>query len=447
MNNFEKGTLLIFTVLILGVLMLLGTYFLTFSLTEFRISESQKTAVQSYYLAEAGVNEAIWKLNNDAGWSANFITPGVCENWEANVNRDPAIFPNGSYEISIKNISCGNGIITVTSTISSSKGESQRRVKIKVFKAQSNPAANFNIFTGGPGENTEIRFTDPLNIYDGDIFCNNNMVVKLSSKVNVADGRKALVNNNLIISSGSEVNATSCSKNLCDIGCDAVTECPPPKVGMPQIDFDSADPGSYLERAKNSDCSIVRTDGKTNCVFTSTEFEELMWDNYPVLSLPANAITYVTGDVNIRAAQELTVNGVLVSDRDINIGEDNCWNSPDPPFFRCGNCQLKVYRQGVPADDNPSGILAKRKINIGTSAGFGSYAAYIEGLVYAGAELDFTGAQSLVEVHGGIAARKIDFRSMWNGIDMYLDSDVIVDTFSGSSYSPIITVDHWEEEY
>ena len=269
-RNFERGTLLILTVFVLGILMLLGVYFLTFSLTEFRISESQKIATQTYYLAEAGISEAIWKLKNDPVWSSNFITAPVCEDWEASFERDPALFPNGSYQISIKNSSCGDGVITATSTVNSSRGSSQRRVEIKVFKAQDNPVSNFSIFTGGPGENIEIKFTDPLNVYDGDVFCNNNMNVKSSSKVYLDGDHRALANNNLIISGGSVLSATSCSSNMCDAGCEA-DECPPDSIGMPQIDFDSATSSSYLERAKNSDCSLIRTDGKTNCVFTSVQ--------------------------------------------------------------------------------------------------------------------------------------------------------------------------------
>lgn len=439
MTNFEKGTLLILAVLVLGIMMLLGTYFLTFSLTEFRISESQKTATQTYYLAEAGINEAIWKLKNDPEWSNDFVTAPVCEDWATSFERN---LPSGSYKVSIKNSSCGNGVVTATSSVGSAK----RRVETSVFKAQANPVSDFNIFTGGPSENMSIKFTDPLNIYGGDIFCNNNLNIKWSSKVNIDSDKKALVHQNLNVSGGSVLNATSCAKNLCETGCE-VGECPPSQIGMPQIDFDSASTTSYFKKAENSDCSFIRTDGKTNCVFTPNEFEDLMWDNYPTLSLPSSTVSYVTGDVNIRAAQELTVRGVLAADRDINIGEDNCWNHPDPPFSRCGFCQLKIYRPGTPADNEPAGILAKRKINLGSFAGFGSHALYMEGLIYAGAELDFSGAQALTEIHGGIAARKLSFNSMWNRIDMYLDSDVVEDTFSETFYSPLITVNHWEEEY
>ncbi len=445
-KKMEKGSLLILSILVLGVLMLLGAYFLTFTLTEARISESQKIATQTYYLAEAGVNEAIWKLKNDPSWSSNFITAPICGNWEDNFERDSALFSNGSYEVSVKNSGCGNRTITVTSTIASAKGNSQRKVEVRVFKAQDNPVSDYNIFTGGPSENMEIKFTDPLNVYGGNIFCNNNLNVKWSSVVNVDDDKKALVSNNIILSTGAVVNATSCAKNICEAGCE-VDECPPANIGMPQIDFDSASSTSYMERAINSDCRSVRIDGKTDCVFTPAEFENLMWASYPVLSLPTSAVAYVTGDANIRAGQELTINGVLVADRDINIGKDNCWNNSDPPFLRCGYSQLRVYRPGLPEDNIPSGFLAKRKIVAGSYFGFGSYSLYAEGLIYAGDEFNFSGVQAPIEIHGGIASRKFNLSSLWNGFDIYLDDDVIVDTFSETIYSPIITVDHWEEEY
>jgi len=447
-NLRQQGTLLIIALLALGILTLLGIYFLTFNITESRISKSQKIAIQTYYLAEAGINEAIWKLKNDPQWSTDFTTIPACEDWEASFTRTPAMVSNGSYQVSIKNLSCGNGIIIATSTLDLPKGKAQRVVKTKVFKAESNPVSEYAIFTGGASENMYIKFTDPLDVYNGNLFSNNNINIKWSSKVNVNDDKKALANGNINISVSSELNATSsCAKNICESGCVASTECPPGQIGMPLIDFDSASSNSYLEKAKSSDCSLIRTDGKLNCVFTSQEFEKLMWDNYPQLSLPTSTVAYVTGDINIRAGQELKVSGVLVADRDINIGKDNCWNRPEPPFTRCGFCQLKVYRPGIPEDDEPAGILAKRKINGGNFLGFGTHALYAEGLIYASDEMKFSGALAPVEIHGGIAVRKLTFSSMWNNVNIYLEPDVIIDTFSESSYSPVITIDHWEEEY
>ena len=51
-NN--KGVALIITILLMSLILFLSLYFLSFSLTEKRISHSQTWGAKTYYLAEAG---------------------------------------------------------------------------------------------------------------------------------------------------------------------------------------------------------------------------------------------------------------------------------------------------------------------------------------------------------------------------------------------------------
>lgn len=447
LKKTKNGSVLIFAILILATMLLLSSYFISFSLTGSRMSESQIYAAKSYYLAEAGIQEAIFKLKNDASWKNAFETmPTVddptCSSWSISpYKRTSALFKDGAYEIGIENLGCAKAEITSTSTMAFSKGRiAQRVVKTKVFKAMGNPVSDFNIFTGGSSQNIYIKSTDPLNIYDGSLFSNNNINIKYWSKVNVDN--KALAHNQINVSSYSELNATTCSADVCDSGCATSTECPPAEVSMPPLDFDF-----YLQAAESSDCSFLRTDGKTNCLFTPEEFEKLMWQNYPELSLPEGAVTYIAGDINIRAGQILTVNSVLVADRDIEIGKDYCWTSSEYPFLRCGSSQVIVNRPGLPEENKPAGILAQRKVTTGSWLGFEDKALDIDGLIYAGDEIRISSVGASIEIHGGIASRKFSLSSMWNGIDIYLDPDVIIDTFGDPEYSPVITIDHWEEEY
>lgn len=413
---------------------------------------SQGMATKAYYLAEGGIQEAIFKLKNDTSWKNAFETQPTpsdpnCSSWSIDpYKRTPALFQEGVYEITVENLGCAEAEITARAKIQLSSGRTvQRIVKTKVFKGIGSPISDFNIFTGGPSENINIKFTDPLNIHLGSLFSNNNIRIKYWSKVNV--DKKALAHGNINVSSNSELQATSCAANICDSGCATTTECPPVQISMPPIDLDSDHPNSYLSQAKSSDCSSVRADGKTNCLFSSEEFEKLMWQNYPELSLPIGTVCYISGDINIRAGQELTVNGVLVADRDINIGEDYCWVRPESPFLRCGSSRVIVNRPGTPEENKPAGILVKRKIDAGGWLGLGLRALDITGLVYAGDEMRLSSVGAPIEIHGGIAVRKFTLSSLWNGVDIYLDSDVIVDTFGDPQYSPVITIDHWEEEY
>ena len=446
-NRTKNGSVLIFAILILATMLLLSSYFISFSLTGSRMSESQIYAAKSYYLAETGIQEGIFKLKNDDNWRNAFetmptIDDPTCSSWSISpYKRSPALFENGAYEIGIENLGCAKAEITSTSTIIFSGGEiAQRVVKTKVFKAIGNPVSDFNIFTGGSSENIYIKSTDSLNIYNGSLFSNNNINIKYWSKVNVDN--KALAGNQINVSSCSELNAITCSADICEPGCATSTECPPAEVSMPPLDFDF-----YLQAAENSDCSFLRTDGKTNCLFTLEEFEKLMWQNYPNLSLPEDVVTYVTGDINIRAGQILTINGVLVAERDIDMGEDYCWTSSEYPFLRCGSSRVIVNRPGLPEENKSAGILAKRKITTGSWLGFEDKAMDINGLIYAGDEIKISSVAAFIEIYGGIASRKFRLSSMWNGIDIYLDPDVIADTFRNPEYSPVITIDHWEEEY
>jgi len=37
--------------------------------------------------------------------------------------------------------------------------------------------------------------------------------------------------------------------------------------------------------------------------------------------------------------------------------------------------------------------------------------------------------------------------SLWQGINLFYDNNIIIQTLGNPAYSPIITVEHWEEEY
>lgn len=445
-----RGSALILAILVLGLMVFLATYFISFSLTGVQMASNQKYASQTYYLSEAGVQEAIFKLKNDSSWKSAFETlPTIsdpnCSSWAiAPYQRTGGIFSNGTYQITINNLGCAKAEIISQAFINiSANKKAQRIVKVKVSKAMGNPISEHGIFTGGASGNVNITLTNPLRLHNGNMVVENNLQVRSLSRVFVDE--KVLVGNQVSVDGSSQLNSTStCSKNMCESKCVASTECPPKDIAMPPIDFDSASPTSFLSQAKISDCSSLRSDGKTNCVFTTSEFEKVLWDNYPSIVFPTSAVAYVLGDVNIRAGQDLTVIGVLLSDRDINLGQDNCWLSSQPPFFRCGFSKVKVLR---PNDSLASGLLAKRKFVIGGSFGIGTQSLFVNGLVYSGDQMTISSVLAPIEIHGGLVARKIDFSSIWQPFDIYLDSDVIVDTFGVASYSPVIIVDHWEEEY
>ena len=445
----KKGYILTFALIILSVFLLLSLYFLSFSFTGFKMAKVYEKSLQAYYLAEAGIQEAIFKLKTDPNWKSAFETlPTIsdpnCSSWEIpDYPRNPALFSDGSYKISIENLGCAKAKIFATSTLGLENQKSQRVVQMIVSKPLGSPLKDYTLFTSGPSGDIQISGVNPLNIYAGSLFANNDIIVKNYSKINAQN--KILAANNVNILSGSQIIANAiCAKNICQENCSSTKECPSQQLPMPALDFDSNASTSYYQKAINSDCSSIRTDGKTNCLFTQDEFEKLMWQNYPSLSLPTSTSVYVKGDINIRAGQILKVNGVLIADRDINLGQDYCWVRPEPPYLRCGFSQLFVKK---PGENLASGILAKRKINGGGWLGIGLIALDVEGLVYAGDEISLTDFLAPSTIKGGIAARKFSLTSLWQDFNLYLDQNVVGATFGTTSYSPIISIEHWEEVY
>jgi len=459
----KKGVVLIITVLILGVLLILGAYFLTFTVTESKISRSQVVAAQTYYLAEAGINEAIWKLKNDETWKTNFETPPGCYNWTASFSRSDLLIASSSYQVQIQNSDCARGQIIATSTVMLPDGKlAQRVVKTKVFKAYGSLTGDSAVFSGGTSENIDIN-ASILNVYDSNLWSNHNLNISWFSNVNLFDDLntekvegKALANGNLFVSWSSTLDATAtCAKNVCQGDC-LKEGCPPALISMPAVDFDSTDPNSYKSKASTTQdaglCNILCNGGpcSTQCVFTSSEFSDLLWqvglDGILTLN---NEITYVTGGIELKGGRRLQVNGTLVADSTINIGEKQCWTNNGQKD--CGYDQITV---SDPGKGKPSGILTKAKINFGLYSSSQNFE--IVGLVYANNEISLVSMPSAFTIRGGILGRKISVTSAWQNLNMYLDNDLILEGLwagpeppegGAPPFSPVVTIEHWEEAY
>ena len=488
MKNLQiknRGTVLIVAFMIMGVLILLGVYFLSFTLTESKISKSQEMATKTYYLAETGINEAIWKLKNDnttadgdAAWASDFVDKNKNpypdgSYWSATFLRNDL---GGSYTVTIQNSECAKGLIIATSIIDLGGGKfSQRVVKTTAYKTLASPI-DAPFYSGTPSGETDIKSTT-LNIYSGDIFVNNNLVIKGLSNVTVGD--KVLAVQHIDVHSGSNLNSVArCASNVCNTTstCECVVypekfqectpnSCPPFKANMPAIDFDSDEPNSYLSQAKNNDCSAIRTDGKTNCYFTSEEFGNLLWQD-----LIANRVTnlsgviYVDGDIDLKGGVRVSVNGILVAGRYIKVGYYRKWGRGAVTME--GVSRLRITDPGT---NIPSGLLAKGKIDVGSYFSIDPSKEIvddllIEGLIYAQEETSIIGIPAIPNIpeksfviRGGIVARKLDFDGNQEIINIYQDVEKIKEGIWGGPipppgtppppFSPIITIEHWEEEY
>lgn len=395
------GFLLISTLVVLSILITIVVFYLNAIIQEVQINTITREAPQAYYLAEAGIAEAVWKLQNDAAWKNSFTTdPG----WSASFTRNNALLPGASFTVTVSNVDLADALIIATSTIPVRDTAVTRVVQANVYRALNDlPTDNAAVYA----DNDILSVGGRFNITGGDLFANHNINLTLFSDWTASGAAKAV--NSITTSLGSTLTASGAF--------DATHSPPPSALQMPALDFDSADPASYKSRAGQ--------------IYTNGEFSQLLHDN-PNLTL--NGITYVTGNVHIKKGDNLTVNGALVADGTVTVG--NGFSSASSP------ATLDINHSG----SEPSGLLAKGNVIFG---GYSS-AITIDGLLYAGGRWRIQdGIQQDVgiNINGGVIADDIEVYAAWITQNITLNQNYIAQALGTPLFSPVILINHWEEKY
>lgn len=394
----QKGFVLITSLFVMSLLLLAGLYISGAMISNHQMSTSYAASLQAHYLAESGLAEGIWRINNDPDWSVNFETDPA---WQKSLNKNSNLYPGSSYTIEVLNSDLAKGKIKVTALVKNGSNYAKRVISASIYKPISNdPAQEKTAFAGG-----NLTFDgSKINIV-GDIYSDNNIMLSKDTKVNVSGTLAARTN--VLFDKGAVLTS------------DGYTEHSP-GLATPAISFDSAgDPNSYKSRADH--------------IYTSEQFENLLWQNQ---NLSLAGIIYVTGDIEIAGGQTLSINGVLVSDGDIIIGKNYpncCWGT------RCGLTSVAL----IHASGSPAGILAKGNINFeqclddfqGT------------GLIYAGDKMSLNSLKYPFRITGGMIARKLDLTNLWNTVDIIADKSLTSLVLGGNAISQATIVDYWEEEY
>lgn len=493
----NKGFISIIALITLGVVLVLASYFLSFTTTELKISRSYEVSLQTYYLAEAGINEAVWKLKNDFStadgddaWAECFVTSTIalgcsdCNTWTDTFTKNTGnLTQNSSIQVTIKNSGCGEGEIVATSTVSLSGGKTaQRVVKTAVFKALASPTANNALMSGGSSGNVEVSSSN-LVIY-GNFFCKNELLNK-GSWIEVYDdpltpdfdGKILVAGNYHEQQGGSASSSAYCASNICDststCACEGSDEfdscnessCTPKDRSLPLVDFDSLATTSFRSRAQVAQdagqcqilcnglpcmCGLNPCAGNNKCILTAVEFSDILWaageDGTTTLN---NGITYVTGTIDLKGARRLIINGELIATGAVYMGVSNSWKKGGQTDS--GTSHLKINRL---TPTSSSGIVAQGNIS------FGQYSflvpTVLTGVIYAYGNNDLYMDDVPVDltVTGGIIGRKLYIDNV-NLVSLVLDNEVlnyglgyiIDEEFINPTFSPVITTEHWEESY
>lgn len=396
--KYRPGFAVVIVITMLGTLLFLASYFLEQSTGEIRIAKSENSATKSYYLAESGINEAIYKLKYDNTWKGKFLNGSLSND---TFNRSSIFDANGSYIVSATSISDGLADITVTASYQIGNKNSQRVIKARLAKATSQAFSwSQTFFGGGVGgqQNGNVTTERNCTVNGGNLHANQNFKVT-SHSIFTVNNAVLTSSNNIIVNSGSSLVLNNSTQSQGAIS-----------IPMPQVDFDSSSLTSLKNRADQ--------------VYTAAQFTALP------SGTTLNGITFITGNVTW-TNKNLTINGILAAAGDINISLNS-----GKSFIINTNTSTG------------SGIMGKDDLEIYlTGATFN-----ISGLIYSTNALKFNvSSNSTFSVTGGIIGWHVILEGTNNGIcSVTYDEDLVatpLDPVYNSGDSPIIDVNHWEEQY
>jgi len=388
----KKGYILI-SVLVIMTVMLIITYFLADALfSETSIARNQKASTLSFHLAEAGTQEAIWRIQNDANARTTFLntTNGV-----TTFSHNPALINNGAYNVTVQNTAKGAATITATGLYSFGLKQAQRVITLNVTQTNNVVTYDYDaaLLVGGPNSGNIYLHNLNLNYgagYDPSSIASGGTIDIGNANVNV---NRDILANGAITAHNSTVHYGGTEQQNY-----------PTAFIIPGIDVNSNAPTSYKSQA------IAQ-----GHYYTSAQFATLI-NSQTTLT----GIYYVAGAGGITIKNKnITVNGLLISEGNVTITNANVTINHNP---------------------GPSGLLTLGSLSV-TNANLA-----IQGLTYVGVQAAAS-VNANITITGALLAH--DFSANNINLTLNFKKDWVNETLSGggTAGTPVIHFQHWEEEY
>lgn len=403
----SRAFILISVVLTSALLLASLTVLFDTGTAEKQIANSQFASVQAYNLAEGAIQHAVWRLKNDPVWSTQFISNPT---WSATLQRNNVFINGDSFALQVSSTNLGQGTIIATSSWPMANGShAQRVVKVKVFKALGTTSLSGLAVLSD--DSFTAQFIAIVNVAVGGLHTNSHLHVSWWSNVQVQATTSAV--GSITISNGSTLTSPVIRSNN--------NPPRPDAINMPQVDFNVSQTTSLKSRAQAA-----------GQVYTEAAFADLMYQNRNNPDgLVLNGINYVTGQVDVKKGYKLTINGVLAADGQIKIGNTYVSGS--------NYSQVTVNHTA----GQPSGLFSMGQINVGLY----TTVFNITGVVYANDSFTIFQIAQNANVTGAIIARSVDLSSPIGPFTIIKDDQIISESLGIPQFSPVISVEHWEEEY
>ncbi|MEK7142687.1 MAG: hypothetical protein AAB785_00585 [Patescibacteria group bacterium] len=413
--KFKRGYITI-TVLILMMVLVAASYLYADALfSELTIARNNKGTAAAFSLAEAGVQEAIYLIQYDAEVRNTFLN--TVDGVKYFDHPAPALIAKGSYSVTIQNTAKAAAIVTsIGSYQIGTLRTARREIKVGIAQANTPPPYPYDggIYTTGSGAGSSIADVDfwyaPVKIFGGGVLSNRDINLKFSSDVDVEKTVEA--GNQVDLKSGSTLD---CNCLLIDDGDPETTQCAdnpgctplegaPPKT-IPSISFDA-----YK--------TLAQIQGQYYA--SQSDFKNLI-PNFG--SGTFNGVVFIDGPLDIDWGRTITMNGVIAASGSIRIS-------------------LGQLLTNTPSGGGASGVLSMRDVEIGTLGNFSG-----SGLVYAGDRFRVDSSIPYpLNLTGGVISRRT-WISGYRITNIYFDADIINTALGNPLETPVIEINHWEEEY
>ncbi len=400
----HRGYALATILILLGVCMFGAAALITVSTLESKISRSQTEGTVAYYVAESGIQDGIWRLNNNSTYNSALIAGTL--NVSYTTTNVPASGQGFVVTMTTGALGAGNALVDVVGTSNNGTFTSQRHLQATVFVGSSVPNFGNNAFFGGGG----LSITDgsaTINVNGGDIFSRGSLTINQAT-INMP-GQYMEAVGNYVSNNSTVTSAGTHSANNANA---------PADIATPGFNF------TQYNSLPTTKCVTALYASQTQLRCTPAQLQTLIGasNNF---SFP-NAVVYVDGNLTLNnwvKNKTITINGLFVVNGDMSV------------TGAATNFHFNVNDPG----SNQSGIIIKSNLN--NSAG----TWVVNGVMYASGAMSFSNSQSMT-VNGAIVAGGAINVNTGLALNLTYNAARGTAVLGGSAPTAVQTL-HWEEEY
>jgi hypothetical protein len=405
--NPKRGYALATILILLGVCMFGAAALVTISVLESKISRSQTESTVAYYVAEAGVHDAVWRLNNDSTYKAAMSAGTLNATYTA--TNKPATGESFTVTLTTPAEGAGYALIDVTGTSNNGTFTSSRRIQVSAFQGGSTPSIGDNaLFAGGSQGLSLTNGSSSLVVTNGDFYSRGGITINqatLNVGPNKIEAVGTYVANSANVTAGGGIFASN---------------RPPAPGDIPTPGFDFAQYNSL----PTTKCTSALYASQTQLRCTPAQFQTLIGNN-TTFSFP-NQVVYVSGALTMNSwakNKTLNFNGLFVVNGGFSI------------TGAASNLAVNVTDPGT----GKSGVVASGAINNAS----GNW--NIQGVLYTAGSLTLTNSRNVTVDGAMVAGGKLDINT---GLQLNLNfNPTRASGVLGSSNPTTVEVSHWEEEY